>query len=535
MNSDHGESTWLLRASERGNDASDIDRRHAGGNAWTRGNDVRPLIDGAVYFERLRQELADLGSGDQVYFASWRGELGECLAGPGTAIGVELARALSAGASVNGLVWRSHLDRINRHAQENRDFVKTLQAFGGAVFLDQRVRKAGSHHQKFVVIRRPDRPERDVAFVGGIDLSYSRRDDTAHGGDPQPQAWMADVYGAQPAWHDAQLEIRGPAVSDVEHCFRERWADPTALRHVPWRWVYDKLRPQHAPGRLPPQLPQPTRCGTHSVQLLRTYPRKTPVYPFAPRGERSVARGYAKALSNARRLIYVEDQFLWSPRVVAAFAEALRRDPMLHLVAVVPSCPDGDGMVQVATSDFAHRKALEVLYSAGQDRVDVYELDNDHGLPTYVHAKICIVDDIWATVGSANLNRRSWTHDSELTAAVLDEATDDRGFDGQAGQRARQFARDLRLQLWTEHLGREHGDDDDLIDVEQGVATLRKNAHALQAWAESGHVGPRPPGRLRPHPVPTVGRGVQPWARLAARALFDPDGRPARCRYRREW
>ena len=40
--------------------------------------------------------------------------------------------------------------------------------------------------------------------------------------------------------------------------------------------------------------------------------------------------------------------------------------------------------------------------------------------PDYVHAKICVVDDVWATVGSNNFNTRSWTHDSELAAAILD-------------------------------------------------------------------------------------------------------------------
>lgn len=41
-----------------------------------------------------------------------------------------------------------------------------------------------------------------------------------------------------------------------------------------------------------------------------------------------------------------------------------------------------------------------------------------------MHAKVCIVDDVWAAVGSANLGRRSWAHDLQLTAAMLDEQRD---------------------------------------------------------------------------------------------------------------
>lgn len=527
---------WLLTATERGNAATDLDRGRPAGTAWSPGNSVRPLIDGAVYFRRLLAELADCREGDQVYFAAWRGDPAERLDGPGTAVAVELARAISAGVSVNGLMWRSHLDWINRHARDNRDFVKMLQVLGGSVVLDQRIRSAGSHHQKFVVIRRPGRPESDVAFVGGTDLSYSRRDDGDHGGDPQPPHHMAAAYGSRPSWHDAHLEIHGPAVSDVEHCFRERWADPTALQHLPWFWLYDKLRTRdRVSGRLPRRLPPPPPCGSHAVQLLRTYPSKALSYPFAPHGERSVAAGYAKALANAQRLVYVEDQFLWSPMVARVFADALRRRPELRLIAVVPRHPDVDGRLQVSADEFSHGRALKTLHAAGGERVEVYELESPHGLPVYVHAKVCVVDDVWAAVGSANLNRRSWTHDSELTAAVLDHTADDREPSDVTGhgEPARRFARDLRLRLWREHLGRgDEEDDEDILDPVRGAKVLSRSADALDAWHAGGRAGPRPGGRLRRHAAPTVSGHARWWAPWAARMLFDPDGRPPRARLR---
>ena len=43
-----------------------------------------------------------------------------------------------------------------------------------------------------------------------------------------------------------------------------------------------------------------------------------------------------------------------------------------------------------------------------------------------MHSKVCIVDDVWMAVGSDNLNRRSWTHDSELSCAVIDTRLDER-------------------------------------------------------------------------------------------------------------
>jgi phosphatidylserine/phosphatidylglycerophosphate/cardiolipin synthase-like enzyme len=67
-----------------------------------------------------------------------------------------------------------------------------------------------------------------------------------------------------------------------------------------------------------------------------------------------------------------------------------------------------------------------MVHEAGGDRVQVLDLENHQGLPVYVHAKICVIDDVWAAVNSDNFNTRSWTHDSELTAAVVDEARDRR-------------------------------------------------------------------------------------------------------------
>src|ERR1700724_3842573 len=135
-----------------------------------------------------------------------------------------------------------------------------------------RVSPGGSHHQKFVVLRHPDRPELDVAFIGGIDLCHGRRDDARHEGDPQPTL-LADAYGPRPPWHDAQVEIRGPVVGDVEAVFRERWEDPAPLTRNPMHRMRAYVRREDTEGVvLPIQLPDPEPRGPHSIELLRTYP-----------------------------------------------------------------------------------------------------------------------------------------------------------------------------------------------------------------------------------------------------------------------
>ena len=519
---------WFLSAAERGNGATRL-------RVWTEGNAVRPLAHGRAYFPALAAALAGAGDGDLVFFADWRGDPDERLTDAGLTVAEAFSAAAHRGALVKGLVWRSHLDALQFSAEQNRNLSVNINADGGEVLLDQRVRPLGSHHQKFVVVRHPADVGRDVAFLGGIDLGHSRRDDREHGGDPQHQPF-SDRYGDSPAWHDVHLELHGPVVRDVEDVFRERWEDPAALSRLPWQALPDMLRRlDREPSHLPDPPPDPPPAGSCAVQLLRTYPNRWPGYPFAPDGERSAARGYAKALRRARRLVYIEDQYLWSASVARVFAEALRAAPRLHLVAVVPRFPEQEGGLAATAALVGHTQALDLVRDAGGDRVQVLDIENRAGEPVYVHAKVCVVDDVWAAVGSDNFNRRSWTHDSELTAAVLDDARDPREPVDPAGlgDGARRFARDLRLELLREHLDREEGDDADLVDPDSAVDAIRTTADALDRWHAGGRNGARPPGRLRPHrfdPPPK-------WQRLLAlpayHVLSDPDGRPPRMKLRR--
>ena len=520
-------SDWFLTAEERGNAFTVLDRRHRCGEAWTSGNEVRPLVHGASYFADLLATVRAMRAGDLLLFTDWRGDPDELLDGEGTEVSRVLAEAATAGVIVRGLVWRSHLDRLQFSERENRHLGEEIDAAGGVCLLDMRVRSGGSHHQKFVVLRHPGRPERDVAYVGGIDLCHSRHDNARHPGDPQAQS-MSAIYGLRPPWHDIQVAIRGPAVGDVETVFRERWNDPAPLSRDRLRRLRDRLQGLDDRDRtLPEQLPDPAPCGPSVVQLLRTYPARRHGYPFAPDGERSVARAMAKVLARARQLIYLEDQYLWSPEVAAEFCGALRSQPELHLIAVIPQHPDQDGRISKPPNLIGRYQALRMLQEAGGDRVAVYGLENHEGTPVYVHAKVCVVDDTWASVGSDNFNRRSWSHDSELSCAVIDEDTDN----GHASFRSAatpttSYACQLRLTLAREHLDRADGDDADLRDPRATFDAFAATSAALERWYTSGRLTPRPVGRLRKYQTPQLTALTRAWATPLYRTVFDPDGRP---------
>ncbi len=524
---------WLLSPEERGNAATDLP-------AWTEGNLAVPLVHGAAYFDELVKAVEVLDEDDHLFFTDWRGDPDEELRPGGPTVAQLFTEAVGRGVTVRGLVWRSHVDWLSFSSRENRALDQEVEDGGGLVVLDQRVRRGGSHHQKLVVCRHDQDATKDVAFVGGIDLCHSRRDDAEHRGDPQAVP-MASAYGPTPPWHDVQLMLRGPAVAALDTVFRERWDDPTDPdQGNPIAHVVDRLRRSRMyADRLAPQLPPPPPAGPHLVQNLRTYPAVRPPYRFAPDGERSVARGYSKAIKRARRLIYLEDQYMWSGEVAQLFADALRDHPDLHLVVVVPRVPDQEGALGSRPQYVGRWQALEMCRRAGRDRVHVYDVENHDGTPVYVHAKVCVVDDVWASVGSDNFNRRSWTHDSELSSAVLDTTLDPREPRDPAGtgDGARTFARDLRLVLAREHTDRaeDGSEDDDLLDPAAFVATLEAQATELDAWHEDGRRGPRPRGRLRHHEPERLSLATRLWATPLYRLVDDPDGRPLRLRRRGEF
>ena len=257
------------------------------------------------------------------------------------------------------------------------------------------------------------------------------------------------------------------------------------------------------------------------MQLLRTYPQRHP----ATRSRRS-ASGVSLAptprcSSGLARLVYVEDQYLWSREVAETFARALRTQPQLRVVAVVPArSPTRTVAFSMPPNLIGRRGAVQVLAPPVATASRFTASRTAPGTPIYVHAKACIVDDLWATIGSDNFNRRSWTHDSELSAAVFEEPDDDGGT----------YARSLRLTLAAEHLGRRADDISDLVDAGGFVAAFASAAGALQAWHDGGCRGERPPGQVRPAAAPDLSRLTRAWATPLYRVLYDPDGRPRRAR-----
>jgi phosphatidylserine/phosphatidylglycerophosphate/cardiolipin synthase-like enzyme len=363
------------------------------------GNAVDILVDGEEAFRSMLEAIGAARS--SINITGWHANPYFALdaADPPSLLHQVLSDAAQR-AEVRVLLWAGAPAPIFRPSRG--DMRKVLEKFseGGSIrcALDRRERPMHCHHDKTVVI--DDR----VAFVGGIDI-------TDFGGDRLDNSEHPPRDGV--GWHDAAARVQGPAVHDVGAHFRMRWKATT--------------------GEMLPTAPIPEPAGTVEAQVVRTIPNG--MYQDLPRGDFRILESYVRALRSAQRLIYLENQFLWSPEILAILREKLRHPPSdgFRVVILLPAkansgADDTRGMLGslVDADDRGDRLLACTLISP----------DGGHGKPVYVHAKIGIVDDRWLTIGSANLNEHSLFNDSEVNIVTRDES----------------LARDTRQRLWAEHL-----------------------------------------------------------------------------------
>ncbi|MGZ4391027.1 MAG: phospholipase D-like domain-containing protein [Gaiellaceae bacterium] len=348
------------------------------------GNSLEILVDGEEALPRIAEALR--GARSHVHLTGWNFTPDFALERDGRpTILRNLLAELAERIDVRVLVWAGAplpLFRPSRLAMRKMQR-KLTDHTRVRCALDTHERPLHCHHEKTIVI--DDR----VAFVGGIDLT-SEAGDRYDSSDHPARGTVG--------WHDACALIEGPAVQDVADHFRLRWQEVTG-------------------ESLPPtQSCEP--AGQVQLQILRTVPEK--IYARLPRGDFGILETYGRALRSAERLIYLENQFRWSPEIAAVLLDKLRRPPHpdFRLLLLLPAKPNtgGDdtrgvlGELIEADDDDDGRLLACTLYARSGNLFD----------PIYVHAKIGIVDDSWLTLGSANLNEHSLFNDTEMNLVTHD-------------------------------------------------------------------------------------------------------------------
>jgi phosphatidylserine/phosphatidylglycerophosphate/cardiolipin synthase-like enzyme len=185
------------------------------------------------------------------------------------------------------------------------------------------------------------------------------------------------------------------------------------------------------------------------------------------RVERSILEQYQRAIDAARRTIYLQNQAIPMPEVARHLLAAVERG--VDVVMLVPAI--AEGYVFEARNDPEQAARFWGIEALGHHEnftlAGLAELHAGARRAAYVHAKMMLIDDVWATVGSCNLHPFSLAGHTEMNASIWDAA----------------LARDLRCRLFSQHLGIDTASLDDRTALRQFRDIARGNRLRMDSRA----------------------------------------------------
>lgn len=227
-------------------------------------------------------------------------------------------------------------------------------------------------HRKLLVV------DGKVAFLGGINIS------SVYSGGSFRQSSKVRPDGTLP-WRDTDLQIEGPAVTEVQKLFMETWEKQKGAPLAPRNY-----------------LPAPAAMGKEVVRIIGSSPDE----PFS-----LIYATLISALRSAETEIWITNAyFVPDPQLVTALEEAVARGVDVRLV--LPSSTDSWLVFHAGRANYTE------LLEAG---VKIYERRD-----ALLHVKAAVIDGVWSTVGSTNLDWRSFLHNEEVNAVVLGTGFGDR-------------------------------------------------------------------------------------------------------------
>lgn len=235
-------------------------------------------------------------------------------------------------------------------------------------------------HRKILIV------DGTVAFAGGVNIS----DDYASSSLFRSRKRRNTEVG----WRDTHIRIEGPAVAALQTAFLQSWSS------------------QHAAALPDSQFFPPLKNeGDKLVRVLTS----------EPGGDHEIYKAYLLAIQEAQKTIHITNAyFVPDPEVLRVLTEAAQRG--VDVKIVLPGVSDS-GLVLHASRSF-----YSAMLASG---IRLFQLK-----VAVLHAKTAVIDKVWATVGSTNLDTRSFLHNSEVNVVVMDDKF------GQAMENA--FAEDLR-------------------------------------------------------------------------------------------
>ncbi|HEX8145045.1 MAG TPA: phospholipase D family protein [Pyrinomonadaceae bacterium] len=225
--------------------------------------------------------------------------------------------------------------------------------------------------------------------------------------------------------HDVSLKVTGPAVAHINKTFETVWK------------ATGKPLTMITPG----QIDERQGDNVASVQVVRTlaggaFRARGAGDEDIPHGETGILEAYERAINNAERYIYIENQYFTSHEIINALIARMKDSskPKLHIILVLNfSCDfpgyadrqvDNVNQLKSCAKDNGHQLAAFTIWTRAEKRgVPAGSQPEFEIMPVDVHTKVAIIDDKWATVGSANLDGTSMNY-HEIALITIGALTD---------------------------------------------------------------------------------------------------------------
>ena len=220
-------------------------------------------------------------------------------------------------------------------------------------------------HRKLLIV------DGRVAFLGGLNISESYSSSPFSSSSTKKQKFAT-------AWRDTHLQIEGPAVAKLQTLFMDTWA-----------------KQRGAPLAKKNYFPKLARQGAEIVRVIgRSYSDPDSLIYLT----------LISAITNAQQRVYLANAyFVPDPKLREALADAARRKVDVRLV--LPGRTDSWAVFHAGRSHY------DELLRAG---IRIFEQRG-----TVMHSKTVVIDSVWSTVGSTNLDWRSFLHNDELNAVII--------------------------------------------------------------------------------------------------------------------
>lgn len=464
---------------------------------------VKHLIDGVNYFGELRREIAGLlaGGTDRFFYtncwtlgtsptpdmvpigegtltSAWGDiakkfvanepafQLEDDSAGPFHSFQDDVRAMSGAGVDVRFLVWASpflvnfesaaraggnytmQYWAVNVHSLRSILDLRKLPNMYNKIVVNTLAHTLASMHLKMVVCGDNTGFR---GYVGGIDFTHIRNAKPTH----------QDIPGRYNGWHDVAVKVEGTAANSLYVCFSELWDEQVQKSAKVFKAFGEKIQSHFDDTPLTPDRQTlPITGGTSHTQVLETLPTmnfssfKTDRAPlrcyqrilasfkqrklsFAENGRFEFRSAQRKAVMAARQYIYIEDQVMENIELARWINAQMLQVPGLKLILLFggdpldPPPPDMPEMMDILTRGL----------TTPEDRIVFVKASHT------IHAKVTIIDDLWASIGSSNSWVRSFYMDGEINVSVLDDAD----------PADLPFAAQLRKDLWGEHCGKQPG------------------------------------------------------------------------------